>query len=487
MLAWRLNPITWMETCLKIRTKEGELIPFKLNKFQKSLIRSVLGTLSRGSRAFIVILKGRQLGISTVCRGLMLWRALHFPGQQCVFSAHEMGLIKRNMTLIREMIESLSPVLGYPVPNITSETRIGWKHGSTILPQVPGGKSEGRGMPVNFLHCSEADFYDSIQEGTWERFMGGVMPAIPRRGSIVIVESTCQGRKALYDLYSKSLVPHSEWQHLFFPWYEEEQYVSDNRNNLSSNELALQKKYNLTDGQINFWADFSRQCGELMALREYPFCIEDAFTVSGSKSLITPRLVEQSTARSTWPLQEREPVIMGLDPSRMRDATGVAIRQGRNMLEVCEIPPLEDAYRLADAVQAYIVNYKVNVINCDSGGMGSAFIDVLRRVARRFITPVDFSAKPRNTEKYFNMRAEMYDGLRQWLAEGGKLSANTALIRELLAIEINDRREGRLLLEPKHKLSKSPNMADACALTMTAESFISQSFIGRAIDIKPWR
>jgi hypothetical protein len=303
-------------------------------------------------------------------------------------------------------------------------------------------------MPVNFLHCSEADFYDSIQEGTWERFMGGVMPAIPRKGSIVIVESTCQGRKALYDLYSKSLLPHSEWQHLLFPWYEEEQYISNNSNDLSGNELALQKKYNLTDGQINFWADFSRQCGELMALREYPFCIEDAFTVSGSKSLITPRLVEQSTARSPWPLQEREPVIMGLDPSRMRDATGVAIRQGRNMLEVCEIPPLEDAYRLADAVQAYIVNYKVNVINCDSGRMGSAFIDVLRRVARRFITPVDFSAKPRNTEKYFNMRAEMYDGLRQWLAEGGKLPANTALIRELLAIEINDRREGRLLLGP---------------------------------------
>jgi hypothetical protein len=293
--------------------------------------------------------------------------------------------------------------------------------------------------------------------------------------------------KVFYDLRNKSLAPNSEWRHLFFPWYEEEQYASDNRNELTTTELALQEKYKLTDGQINFWADFSRQCGELMAMREYPFCIEDAFAVSGSKSLITAGLVEQSMARDPWKLQEREPVIMGVDPSRMRDATGIAVRQGKNMLEVSEIPPLEDAYRLADAVHARIVDYNVSVVNCDSGGMGSAFIDVLRRVARRFINPVDFSSKARNAEKYFNMRAEMYDGLRQWLVEGGRLPPNAPLVHELLAIEINDRKEGRLLLEPKHKLSKSPNMADACALTMTSENFISQSFIGRAIDIKPWR
>jgi hypothetical protein len=293
--------------------------------------------------------------------------------------------------------------------------------------------------------------------------------------------------KVLYDLRNKSLAPNSEWRHLFFPWYEEEQYVSDNCNELTTNELALREKYNLTDGQINFWADFSRQCGELTAMREYPFCIEDSFAVSGSKSLITAGLVEQSMARDPWKLQEREPVIMGVDPSRMRDATGIAVRQGKNMLEVSEIPPLEDAYRLADAVHARIVDYNVSVVNCDSGGMGSAFIDVLRRVARRFVTPVDFSSKPRNAEKYFNMRAEMYDGLRQWLVEGGRLPPNAPLVHELLAIEINDRKEGRLLLEPKHKLPKSPNMADACALTMTSENFISQSFIGRAIDIKPWR
>ncbi|MDR2341333.1 MAG: hypothetical protein LBD72_03335, partial [Puniceicoccales bacterium] len=288
------DPIAWMECCLKIRSKTGNLIPFRLNNFQRQLVNAVMEDLTTKGRSFLVVLKGRQLGVSTVCRGLMLWRALHRNGQQCTIVAHELGLVRQNISMLRDMLE-MPVAMGYPSPDVMSDSRILWyKIGSSILPRVPAGKSEGRGMPINFVHATEVDFYDSIQDGTWERFVGGLLPAIPKKGSIFIVESTCQGRKALYDLYTKSLAPNSEWRHLFFPWYEEEQYISDNRNELSGNELALRKKYNLTDGQINFWADFSRQCGELMALREYPFCIEDAFAVSGSKSLITARLVEQS-------------------------------------------------------------------------------------------------------------------------------------------------------------------------------------------------
>jgi hypothetical protein len=41
-----------------------------------------------------------------------------------------------------------------------------------------------------------------------------------------------------------------------------------------------------------------------------------------------------------------------------------------------------------------------------------------------------------------------------------------------MAIELNDRKEGRLMLQPKHKLSKSPDLADACALTMCRDGVL---------------
>jgi hypothetical protein len=434
-----------------------------------------------------VILKGRQLGISTVCRGLMLWRALHFPGQQCVVAGHEVGLVRQCMAVMREMLENLHPALGYPRAEIVSDTRIMWQRtGSAILPRLPAEKSEGRGMAVNFLHCTEADFYDTMQAGTWERFLGGVLPALPRKGAIVIVESTCQGRKALFDLYTKSLQPNAEWQHIFFPWYEEPQYVTEARHELSEQELEWQKRHHLTDGQIHFWAAYARQCGELMALREYPFCVEDAFSVSTSGNLIQADGVEKAMARMPWPLQEKEPVILGIDPSRLRDSTGFAIRQGKNFLEVGELPPCGDVCELAKTVAEYVRTYRVGPIYCDSGGLGGAFLDILQRTVCRFVTAVDFSERAEDEKKYANRRAEMYDRLRAWIDGSGRIPPNQALIKELLSIEINRRKEGRLLLEPKHKLAKSPNMADACALTLASGPQMAAGKLFKAIDIKSW-
>jgi hypothetical protein len=85
------------------------------------------------------------------------------------------------------------------------------------------------------------------------------------------------------------------------------------------------------------------------------------------------------------------------------------------------------------------------------------------------IIGVDFGAAAKNNKKYFNRRAEMYDALCQWMHDGGAIPSNSKLANELLAIEVNDRREGRLILQPKHKLASSPDMADACALTMCAD------------------
>ncbi|MDR1232752.1 MAG: hypothetical protein LBJ75_00595 [Puniceicoccales bacterium] len=97
---------------------------------------------------------------------------------------------------------------------------------------------------------------------------------------------------------------------------------------------------------------------------------------------------------------------------------------------------------------------------------------------------IDFGAAAKNGRKYFNRRAEMYDGLRMWIADGGKLPNNSRLATELMAIELNDRKEGRLMLQPKHKLSKSPDLADACALTMCKDGILGGQR-SSALSIRP--
>jgi hypothetical protein len=470
VLRMRDDPILWIETNLKIRTKIGELVPFKLNSFQRKLVTAVMKSVREKGDAFFVVLKGRQLGISSICRALMLWRAMNHVGQQCVFSAHTEPDTKRSMTIMREMLKTMGKFYGYPAPSMESDSRILWRTaGSAIESRLASGKSQGRSSQINFLHATEVDYYDDVAAGSWDRFKAGIIPSMKVKGAIAIVESTCQGRKALFDLYTQSLNPQSKWKHMFFPWFENPEYVSAQEYDLTEKELFDKERYNLTDGQAWFRASYRLECGEIACDREYPNCIEDSFTVSGSRSLITGQVVEDSMGRELWQLQEKEPVIVGVDPSRLRDSTGVAVRQGKNIILVSEIPPMGDVYELAQLVANLCSEYKPRVINVDSGNLGGAFIDILQRMTEHRICPIDFGAAAKNDKKYFNRRAEMYYELWQWLTTGGKLPSNTKLANELVSVEINDRKEGRLMLQPKHKLAKSPDLADACALTMCRE------------------
>ena len=74
-----------------------------------------------------------------------------------------------------------------------------------------------------------------------------------------------------------------------------------------------------------------------------------------------------------------------------------------------------------------------------------------------------------DSERYANIRAEMYFKCRDWLQDGGTLPQHLELKTELASVEYKFTAGGRILLEPKDKvkerMGKSPDLADALALT----------------------
>ena len=55
----------YSESFLKIRTKNGRIIPFKPNEPQKRLLSVIEGERKAGRPVRIIILKARQMGFST--------------------------------------------------------------------------------------------------------------------------------------------------------------------------------------------------------------------------------------------------------------------------------------------------------------------------------------------------------------------------------------------------------------------------------------
>ena len=178
------------------------------------------------------------------------------------------------------------------------------------------------------------------------------------------------------------------------------------------------------------------------------------------------RAFEQKMNGSTSPL------IIGLDIARFGDdATSFCFRKGRWCYRF-ESYYKQDNVGVANLVTHFIKEYRPRRIFMDIGGQGAGVYDILKdRGFGEVIRGVYFGEKAINEERYFNRRAEMWDGINQWLRSQPpvQLPADEELFNDLTSVNKKYDRKGRLQMEEKDEIKKrlgrSPDKGDALALT----------------------
>ena len=192
-------------------------------------------------------------------------------------------------------------------------------------------------------------------------------------------------------------------------------------------------------------------------------------------SLGTEKLISYKSVRlameNGW-RTSTSPLIIGLDVARFGDDASVfCFRRGRVCLEFKSFKHLDNV-AVANQATFFIRQYRPARMFIDAGGVGGGVVDILLdRGFKKIVRSVMFGAKAILDERYHNRRAEMWDELRQWLEnEGGvQLPENEQLAAELCAVKKKYDSRGRLQLEEKaelkSRLGRSPDMADALALT----------------------
>jgi len=76
-------------TMLQIRTKEQGVIPFKLNDAQTYIHEIAEKQMAETGRVRIIVLKGRQQGMSTYIEGRFYWKVTHKYGIRAYILTHE--------------------------------------------------------------------------------------------------------------------------------------------------------------------------------------------------------------------------------------------------------------------------------------------------------------------------------------------------------------------------------------------------------------
>ena len=164
------------------------------------------------------------------------------------------------------------------------------------------------------------------------------------------------------------------------------------------------------------------------------------------------------------------PLVIGLDIARFGDdSTVFCFRKGRWCYRFDEYAK-KDTVEIANITTNFIREYKPARVFLDDGGVGGGVYDILKdRGFGEVVRGISFGSRAIDDERYANRRAEMWDGVREWLTEKVQLPKDNTLLDDLCSVNKKYDRRGRLQLEEKDevkkRLGRSPDKADALALT----------------------
>lgn len=225
-------------------------------------------------------------------------------------------------------------------------------------------------------------------------------------------------------------------------------------------------------------ARIQRETPEVIFRQEY-LC---DFTASAENVLIPIDAVLQACRRSLTEADYRDaPKIIGVDPARFgTDRSVICCRQGVKVFEPLVMKGL-DNMALASCVAQQIEQFRPDGIFIDAG-CGAGVIDRLRQLGYRQVIEIAFGGSAGKPGQYANKRAEMCGEMAEWIKQAGVLPDCAALKADLCQVCFDYDPAGRLRLESKDKLKertgKSPDLADALALTFAAPVRAKSAFGG---------
>lgn len=324
----------YFECALVIRTKSGRVEPFVENAAQRYVNAELDRMLAEVGYVRALVLKGRQMGISTAIGGRNYRDTTNNQGIRTLVITHKSDATKALFEMTQRFHEHCPRELR-PETSADNANELDFKKlDAGYRVATAGGVGIGRGFTYQRVHGSEYGFWPNAEEN-----LAGIFEAMPSEpetmiGTECVLESTAnKPGDAFHRQWKAAKAGKSIFRAIFVPWFVHEEYAQAPPEGWAPNEVfaAYMARHGLTIAQTYWaWAK-NREMAVLRGLdpeafcpafqREYPATDEEAFEAAGDDlTRVFPRAWVMA-AVGRWKAnadKPREPMI----------AKGVDVAQG---------------------------------------------------------------------------------------------------------------------------------------------------------------
>lgn len=289
---------------LKIRTKEGDVKPFTLNEAQKRLLEAIQKQVETEGKVRVVILKARQMGLSTLVGGWLYWYISQHTAQKGLVVTHHADSTRALFDMTKRYYDNTPEILK-PHSKYSSRKELQFDIlDSSYVVATAGGDGIARGETFTQAHLSELAFWPNA---TAKENLNAISQAIPNsKGTAVFIESTANGVSgSFYELWKGACDGTNGYIPVFLPWFIQDEYREPvpKKFTKTPDEEDLVKKFGLDDEQLMFRRRKVAQNGLELFQQEYPATAEEAFLTSGRPVFNTQAL--QKRIEETPDIQQR--------------------------------------------------------------------------------------------------------------------------------------------------------------------------------------
>lgn len=289
---------------LKVLTKRRGVVRLGdvIKPPQELLLAEVEKQINESGQVRVIILKARQMGLSTMCEAILFVLSMMYRDFQSLVLSHEKESSEHILSITRRYWTTYV-FQDYHTEQYAARGQLSWSDNqSNITVATANNKRTGRSRTLHGLHASEVAMWEGPEE-----LMRGLRQAVVNLGiSVIFLESTANGvGNWFHQTWLDAEANQSEYTPVFYAWFLDPEYDAQSipihrrdryaeLGELDAKEKVL-RSMGVQDSRLLWrrWA-WEALCGRSWDtfMQEYPSTSQEAFLTTGRNVFRLPDLLK---------------------------------------------------------------------------------------------------------------------------------------------------------------------------------------------------